>query len=43
MQLARPFSPQQIYRPHANAQVLVNPFAVKVVRHAGQLDFHKRQ
>ncbi len=39
MQLARPFGPQQLNRPHADAQVLVNTFAVKVVGHAGQFDF----
>ena len=39
MQLARPFSPQQLNRPHADAQVLVNPLAVKVVGYAGEFDF----
>ena len=39
MQLARPFSPHQLNRPHANAQMLVYPFAVKVVHHAGPFDF----
>jgi hypothetical protein len=41
MQLARPFSPQQLNRPHAVAQVLVYRLAVKVVGHAGQFYLHK--
>ena len=39
MQLARPLCPQQLNRPHADAQVLVNPLAVKMIGHAGQFDF----
>ena len=39
MQLARSFSPQQLNRPHADAQMLVYPLAVKVVGHAGEFDF----
>ena len=37
MQLAWAFGAQQINGPHADAQVLVYPFAVKVLGHAGPL------
>ena len=33
------FSPQQLNRLHTDAQTLVYPLAVKVIRHAGELDF----
>ena len=38
VQLVHTFFAQQLNRPHADTQMLVHPLAVKVVRHAGQLD-----
>jgi hypothetical protein len=35
MQLFRPLLAQQLDRAHANVQMLIHPFAIELIRHAG--------